>query len=111
MRQPRKPISEKEKKKLAAKLGWLTAAVVILGSSLFVPLGVKGSNRTLLIVLGVAFGISYLILAFVIFGKWWTEIYPRKPKIGSANQPSQYATIKGDVKSQDKDNSSSDWNW
>ena len=111
MKQPRKPISEKEKKKLAAKLGWLTAAFVILGGSLFVPLGVEGSNRTLLIVLGVAFGVSYLILVFVIFWKWWTEICPRKPKIGSESQLSQYAATKGDAKSQDKDNSPSDWNW
>lgn len=57
-------ISSKAKKQLLVRCGWLTIGFLMLGSSIFVPLGIQGSNRTLLVITGILFFIAFFLSSF-----------------------------------------------
>lgn len=61
-------ISSKAKKQLLVRCGWLTIGFLMLGSSIFVPLGIQGSNRTLLVITGLLFSLLFSLFFSLLFG-------------------------------------------
>lgn len=78
----------------------------MLGSSIFVPLGIQGSNRTFLVITGILFSLLFFSLLFLVIWHWMKAVRPINSRLKGKSAQS------GNARNSKKAHvESNEWNW